>query len=226
MSLTEHEAITAAKTSPTARGQRVTLLRRLTGLSRRLIQKKYGIPKTTLQNWEEAKGNGLTEKGARNLVSVLKPDGIICSYEWLMFGVGSSPQIIDRQSGEKSTPENMTDDEQSALMASELRLFHQHYPTAIDYVVVDDGMEPRFIPGEQVAGCRQHGQAIEACVGLDCIVQVAAGDLLLRQIKQRGANGHYTLSCINPVTTVEKPVLYDVELVMAAPVIWARRKNK
>lgn len=220
------------KASPQARGKRVETLRRMTHLSRRAFQEKYGIAPSTLQNWEDVKGNGLTEKGARRILTLLKPSGIHCSFEWLMYGVGPGPQISEQfyieepvapYQANKSTPDENT---QEALIAQELLLFHQHNPkTAIDFVVPDDSMEPRFIKGEQVAGCRSHGKDIEKLVGLDCIVQTSEGDVLLRTIKKVSPDGRYTLTCSNPNTAIEKPILYDVELLNAAPVIWARRKN-
>ncbi len=226
MSISEHNDITELKTSASARGNRVAILRRMTRLSRRLVQQKYSIPKTTLQGWEEGKGNGLTEKGAKKLISALKADGIYCSYDWLMFGIGQAPHAVGRFNVENFSSdedEESAPEKQKELIAEELQLFYEHHETAIDFIVADDGMEPRFIQGEHVAGCRKHREAIAHCVGLDCIVQTAAGDLLLRRIKRADGNDCYTLSCINLNTTLEKPVLYEVELIMAAPVIWARR---
>ncbi len=228
MSMTENNNNAQLRVSPRARGERVAVLRRMTRLSRRLVQQKYGISKTTLQGWEEGKGNGLTEKGAKKLISALKADGVHCSYEWLMFGVGAAPQTIGRFGSENFSSteiDDLSQAEQNEFIADELQLFHQHYETAIDFIVADDGMEPRFIQGEYVAGCRKHLDAIEKCIGLDCIVQTSEGDVLLRRLKQSSINGHYTLQCINPDTTVEKPYLYDVKILMAAPVIWTRRKD-
>ena len=107
----------------------------------------------------------------------------------------------------------------------ELLLFRTHYPNAMDFIVSDDGMEPDYKIGEYVAGSSRYHQQIEHLVGLDCIVKTMEGEVFLRHIKKRGEDGRYTLACINSKTTVEKPILYDVELFSAAPVIWTRRKD-
>lgn len=230
MTKIDNETPIKSISSPLARGKRVALLRRLTGLSRRIMHDKYGIPKTTLQNWEEGKGSGLSDKGAHKLISLLKADGIISSYEWLMFGLGKWPIVVE--GSPYALPQNIQNpshliEEQDQFITEELQLFHQHYPhSAIDYMVADDAMEPRFIKNEYVAGIRHHGQLIENLIGLDCIVQTSDGDLLLRHIKKRELNGLYILSCSNMNTIIDKPILYDIELIMAAPVIWARRKNR
>jgi DNA-binding transcriptional regulator YiaG len=223
---------TDIKATPAARGKRVETVRRMTRLSRRAFRERYGLSASSLQNWEDAKSGGLTDKGARKIIALVKPDGIICSFEWLMYGVGPSPQIVSDTfySTENTKPHQKTvaisEDVQATMIIQELLAFHQDYPeTGFDFIVPDDSMEPRFIKGEYVAGCRRHGKEIEKLIGLDCIVQTSAGDVLLRTIKKIGLDGRYTLACSNPNTTVEKPILYDVELLIAAPVIWTRRKD-
>lgn len=214
--------------SAEARARRVESVRKITGLSRRAFQEKYGISAGTLQNWEDVKANGLTEKGAIKLVKVLKPDGINCTVEWLMYGIGQAPQIPDYlQSKTIAHPKlsyRIDSVTEASLIAEELLLFRQHYPDAIDIVVIDDGMEPCFMVGDHIAGVRRNSTAIAMVVGHDCIVQTIEGDVLLRNVKKGSAEGLYTLVCINQQTTVTKPILYDVPLFTAAPVVWMRRK--
>lgn len=61
-----------------------------------LLRKKFAehdaIPVGTLPNWEVAKLNDLTEKGAFKLVSSLAKLGIHCNFEWLMYSVGADSQ--------------------------------------------------------------------------------------------------------------------------------------
>lgn len=216
------------KTTPHARGMRIKTLRLMTSLSRRLFRERYGIPPTSLQNWEDAKGNGLTEKAARKIIQLLKPDGILCSFEWLMYGVGAAPQVTDKfYFGEKNLVSEIKNECESEIekISRELLLFHQHHVTALDYIVSDNTMSPRFIAGEYVAGCKHHGAAIKNCVGYDCIVQLIDGSILLRTIKNFTAENKYTLTCTNSNSEIDKPVLYDMELLCAAPIIWARRKQ-
>lgn len=215
-----------------ARARRVESMRKSMGFSRRAFEERYGVSASTLQNWEDVKLNGLTEKGATKLIRALKSDGVGCTLEWLMFGVGSAPQIpehlIYKQpvlAKKRASQVVFDNDEQDAIIAKELLLFREHHPHAIDLVVKDDGMAPRFIIGDYVAGVRRNKVHIKALLGLDCIVQTQEGDILLRKLKPGTADGFYTLACSNPNAEVKKPILYDVELIAAAPVIWMRRKD-
>ncbi len=216
------------KSSNKARAQRIRRLRGMMDLSRREFAIRYGIPARTLQNWEDAKGNGLTEAGARKITGVFKAEGIHCTIEWLLHGVGSPPEIpyIDYPSSISTQQEWLVkDDAQIALIMQELKLFQEHYPHAIDFIVADDGMEPCFTINEYIAGNRRFQKDIETIVSRDCIVQTAEGEKLLRQVKAGSIPGHYNLICTNINTTVAKPILYDVELISAAPVIWTRKKD-
>ncbi|MFU8797196.1 MAG: hypothetical protein ACNA7Y_00600, partial [Gammaproteobacteria bacterium] len=55
-----------------ARGERLTRVRGMANLSRADIEKKYGIPANTLKNWERGRNTGLTEIGARRIVTMLQ----------------------------------------------------------------------------------------------------------------------------------------------------------
>ena len=212
--------------TPEARGKRVAILRGMTRLSRRAFSEQYLIAARTLQNWEDALSGGISKGGARKIVAAIKPDGIHCTYEWLMFGIGEGPKVIEPVSNsalEDSPP--LSADEQDKFIADELLLFRHHHKGVIDFVVADNGMEPRFVVGDYVAGIRRAKEAIDSIVGLDCIVQTLDGEVLLRTVKKGNAAGYYTLICSNSHTTIAKPILYDVVLLYAAPVIWTRRKD-
>lgn len=210
-----------------ARGQRVESLRNLLGLSRRSFSEKYGIPGSTMQNWEDAKSSGLSEKGALSLVQIFKKEGIHFTYEWLMEGVGTGPEIINRVYLEKrgiAAQHHASSEMDDAQIIEELGLFQQHHPDAIHLIVEDDGMLPRYIVGEWVAGRRYYQEAIDNLVGMDCIAQTIEGNVLLRNLRKSLLSQRYTLACSNNETSVIRPILYDVELISAAPVIWTRRK--
>jgi len=205
-----------------ARAKRVKSLRQLTQLSRRAFSERYGIPAPTLQNWEDAKGNGLSEKGARNIVQLLKEAGIYCSLDWLMYGIGTGPQLTGyRYEVKEPVPNNAWSQKDSTCIEEELSLFRRHFPSSIELVVPDDSMEPRFTKGEWVAGIRH--QSASNINGKVCIVLTKDGQMVLREVRNSDIPNRYTLACLNLKTTAKKPFIYDVELVYAAPVIWCRR---
>ena len=72
------------KTAAKQRATRLKTTREMTGLTRKKFQDRYGIPKGTLQNWESARFNGLTVKGANVIINAFLAEGINCSAEWLL----------------------------------------------------------------------------------------------------------------------------------------------
>lgn len=222
--------ITDPKSSDKARALRLRTLRNLLDLSRNDIDKRHSLPAGTLQNWEDAR-IGLTQQGARRVIQIYKKEGLNCTFTWLMFGAGDAPKITERFSidlsafsalgGEERSP--VKDEEELAQISKELLLFRQAYPEYIDIVVPDDAMVPRFIAGEFVAGCRLFGKDIDKAMQLDCIVHLNDNEILLRNLRHGSRTGVYTLACTNPNTNIDKPFLYDVEVLSAAPIIWARR---
>ncbi|EAX32065.2 transcriptional regulator [Coxiella burnetii 'MSU Goat Q177'] len=212
-----------------ARAKRVQAAREMTKLSRREFAKKSGIANTTLQHWEDGEKHTLPEKSVRRFIKALLNLGVHCSYDWLMHGKGPAPQYAGHVIFQEETTDLPThgarqknEDEE---IKEELTLFLSRNKNTVHLVVSDDAMEPRFVQGEVVAGVRVYGKEIEKLIGLDCIVLVQGGDLLLRTILKGDVEGYYHLGYTNPKTTASKPFLYNIELVNAAPVILARRNS-
>lgn len=216
------------KSSQEARARRVKSLRQMTRLSRRAFAEKFGIPASTLQNWEDIGANGLSEKGAIKLTRVLKFTGIHCSIEWLLHGVGASPIISERlyldsiQSALVHSPH--ADDKEMKLIAAELLLFREHYQQQVmDMVVQDDGMYPTYVEGQYIAGVRNL-TSFHCFIGRDCIIQTEEGVITSRQLRLGSIPDHFNLVCTNSQTILSKPIQYDVRVVAVAPIIWCRSK--
>lgn len=200
---------------PIARGKRLTMARNMTNLSREDLAKKYQLSSSTLQSWETPKHGGLTQKGAAKIVAILAKEGIQCSTDWLLSGIGVGPQAIGK---------NRSYSPESAIIA-EILTFRTHNPDAIDIIVKDDGLDPIYCEGDYVGGRKRYDTAISTAIGKTCIVETTDGETLLRYLRPGHRPNHYTLICLNPETTVLKPVLYDIALKSAAPIIWHRRKE-
>lgn len=223
------------RSSKESRARRLESLRGLTRLSRGDFAKRCGVKPGSFQNWEGPRFGGLTEKAAKKIIRGAKTLGIYCTLEWLMHGIGLGPQIDERLylggsthtalAVEQPKQTYVSSDEESRRIAEELLLFRQHYIDAVDFVVNDDGMYPRFKAGEYVAGQWCFNQEIESAVGQDCIVKLIDGEILLRNVKKGSTAERYTLICTNSNTSVDKPILYDMELIAAAPVIFMRRRD-
>lgn len=77
-----------------ARGKRLKTVRIMTGLTRKLFEEKYGISASTIQSWEIGEADGLTEHDVKRLLPVLLKEGIACTEQWLLYGIGSFPHIM------------------------------------------------------------------------------------------------------------------------------------
>jgi transcriptional regulator with XRE-family HTH domain len=222
------------KSSAEARGSRLKKLRMLAGLSRKAMEKEYRISASTLQSWEDGKAGGLTPKGSRRVIEALSKEGVVCSLDWLLHGIGIGPKVADRvyhgfvgrddeeHKGSSKVTDSMPDD---AAISKELLAFRHANADAMDILILGDEMSPEYLPGDYVAGRRRYHKTIEQTVGLDCIVETVMGDTLLRRVRRGSREGVYTLLCTNSKTVTPLPVLYDVEVLSSAPVTWRRRKD-
>lgn len=223
-----------AKSSAESRGKRLKSLRMMTGLSRKALEEQYGISASTIQSWEDAKAGGLTEKGAKRVITVFKKEGVRCSIDWLLFGIGFPPQLSNKlfdesesgEAGSHHTPTiGLETPSEDRAIVNELLVFRQNNPDAVEYIVADNGMSPSFTEGDYIAGKRRLGNHIDSVVGMDCVIETQDNEILFRRLKRGQKAGTYNLICTNIDTTVKHPVLYDRELLSAAPVIWHRRKD-
>ena len=206
-------------------GRRLKMARTLAGLSRKVLEDKYGISMHTLQAWELGR-NPLTDKAASNLVEIFHSTGISCSMQWLLEGVGKSPALLESE----FTPYPPLDKDIAPLLdkentiQKEIDFFRTHNPNAIVVMVSDDTMEPRYSQGDFVGGTQYIiPQKIEECVGQDCIIEITDGTFFRRLMKRK--NG-YALVSLNPQTETEDPVIFAKHILAATPIIWHRWKFK
>jgi hypothetical protein len=80
-------------------------------------------------------------------------------------------------------------------------------------------MLPQYKIGDYVAGIKKNSDEISPLIGEVCIIQTANNEILVRQMLKGTLNDTYTLVCVNAKTTVISPVLFDVEISTAAPII-------
>jgi len=205
-----------------ARGQRLQSIRRSLRLSRKAFAEKFGISIHTLQNWEIAKNGGLSEQRAFNLTALLKANHIYCSTEWLLYGTGPAPSLHDLNSNDAiDLPYStlLTDSIQE-----DLELFYRRHPhRAVHMIITDDGHAPYYQVGDYVAGIRHFGSDFEKLIGEICIIHTQAGEQLVGQLKPGSLADRYHAVYLNPNTTLPKPIVYDLEISMVAPIIWALR---
>jgi transcriptional regulator with XRE-family HTH domain len=206
------------------RGKRLRWLRNIANLSRQELENRYHVNTSTLKGWEIGRSGGLSEKGARKILKIFDRHGVLCSFEWLMYEIGIGPQIRERIK-KFSVQNNIEGNDEKRLMVKGSNSFCQNNKKPMEFIVVDKGMEPYYFRGDYVGGIGYFGNNIKKTVGFNCIIQTQSGELFLRRIRKGSKQDCYDLVCTNLQADIEKPILYDIRLVSAAPVIWIRRKR-
>lgn len=214
-----------ASHDPKERGKRLKLARNMAGLTREELEQKYGISASTIQSWEAAKAGGLTEKGANRAISVFRQEGIWCTIDWLLNGLGAPPQASSTYFHgvqEETTHSSISDDQ---AIQQELTKFRVLHTEVLELIIADDAMLPYYQIGDHVMGKPKQGDDIQSLVGSDCIVETVEGEILLRRLRVGMHSGIYTLFCTNPDTEVLHPTMYNQKLKSAAAVLWKRRPD-
>lgn len=207
------------KASAETRGKRLKWLRKMADLTRQNLFERYGIKVTTQRSWEQGCATGLTEQGARRIITALQKEGLNCSISWLLYGKGPAPTIYTDISA------TMTPATQDTAITAELTYFLETHVNSTYFLINDDGMEPPFFLNNTIAGIQRFGNEIDTLLGLTCIVETESGQRLFRLIKKGSGKYQYHLCCTNINTSVKMPILYDTKLISAAPVIWHRKKD-
>lgn len=208
-------------------GKRIKTARMLAGLSRKQLEEKFYVSASTLQSWEIGR-NPLNEKGAKRLVEIFSKNDLICSVEWLLYGVGTHPKTSDELKFITSSkhgiiePVNWNDE---ISIQKEIETFYIVNHDAVVLLVNDDGMEPAYAIGDYVGGKKRYREKISTALGMNCIVQFNEQISLVRRLKSGSRSGLYNLFCINPDATAQEPVICDVNLIFAAPIIWHRKND-
>lgn len=210
------------RSTPEARAARVKRLRNLANLSRKEMCDDDDMNVNTLKGWEIARYGGLPLDGAHKIIKRVAREGVLCTVEWLLYEDGQAPSVNVGQTTAPLTQSIKKQPEENNI-EEELAFFQKHYPNAIHCKINDDGMSPFCEEGDIVAGIKKTYQEIQTVVGSNCIVQLANGELLCRRVRKGKLENTYNLVCMNSETTLDTPILAEMELISAAAVVWHRK---
>lgn len=206
-------------------GDRLKHIRVLLRVSRAYLHEKYGIPEVTLKSWEN-NTTKLTKSGAQRCVEIYRNEGMIVSEDWILDGIGLDPKATVSVGHYFATPTNkdlpLEDDEIS--MITDANLFKESHLNSVIMIVSNDDMRPFYKPGDYIGGKMRKGDQLSGLINKDCIVYMKNGEKFFRRVIQN-SNGNYNLTCLNPNENTSEPVLYNVKIESAAPVIWHRWKD-
>lgn len=180
--------------------------------------KKYHFSPTTMKYWTRAKGGGLTPKGAKRIVSVMREEGVESNENWLLAGRGSFPQYLDVRKGSEADLSKILQQQEfyEKTINEEMNHFCHAFDSAIVLQIIDDGMEPQYEVDDHVGGIRLYGKHIERFLNCNCIVETEDEKILCRRLTIGNEINSYNLVCTNGKTVVNTPIEYNIKLKSAA----------
>lgn len=208
-------------------GARLKYVReQLIKLSRAEISKKYGLSPDTLAAWENEK-IPVTEKGIDRCIKIYNSENLLVSKEWLLTGEGLSPNFSFELSryfkNFPSSGENSEADDHF-LLIKEIEYFKSLSQNSIVALVPNQDMLPLYSIGDHVGGRLKYDNDIRDCVGKDCIILLEDEAVCIRRVAKGKDDNHYNLVCINPsYDGNSEPVMFNMKIKSAAPIIWHRR---
>jgi transcriptional regulator with XRE-family HTH domain len=208
-------------------GRRLKYVReKLLKISRADVAKKHGLSADTLAAWENEK-NPLTEKGLDRCIKIFNAENLIVSREWILTGEGIHPNFtFDLSRYFKTIPAENSNQpvDDAILLAREIEFFRSLSSDSVTGLIANADMLPLYAQGDHVGGRFVYGDDIESCIGKDCIVHTKDGAVFIRRVVKNINNKSYNLVCLNPEWNGNpEPVMFDVEIEKAAPIIWHRR---
>lgn len=124
------------------RGLRLRYARGLALLSRKDLGKLIDYTERSQFSWEEGE-SPISDKIAFKVIYALQKYNVKCSYEWLMDGVGETPQRIENLQNLILDSALIAADDQ-LLFETDIMLFKKRYPDSLVLEIRDDKAVPKY----------------------------------------------------------------------------------
>lgn len=167
-----------------------------------------GVHKQTLKFWDSAHFTGLSEKGARKIIALMKTKNIECSLDWLMHGYGIGPSTVTVETSKEADSIN-----------KEMIEFEKHNPNSVVFKLTDISMTPPYRQGDFIAGVNKSPQT---CVNKHCIVTLSDNSTVFRHVSKVETKENKILAnlhCLNFDYDDNDAKLIGVEVLNMAPII-------
>ena len=195
---------------------RIKRLRAALRLTQAALANLVGVTQPTVNRWE--RGQSWPEEAhARRLADLAHVDISVFRYGDAPAKRTRDVPIVGYVGAGPLTP---VDDHAQGAGLDELELDERDGVDPIAVIVRGDSMHPVYRDGDVVRGSRRRGADTAACVGKDCIVKLAAGEILLKAVHKGSRRGTFTLASYNPAETP----LQDVRIEWCAPVLRVYRR--
>lgn len=150
-------------------------------LNRKSFCERYQINRYTMQSWE----NGLHVSKGKNVekfIEALAREGVYCSAEWLIDGIGDAARpLLAKSQTKTSSREILPRNENLERIISTLKEAHvEAGETLITCPINDDAMAPKFMAGDMV-----FGRSIKDKASLHqkyCIAKMSQSRMITRKV--------------------------------------------
>ncbi len=199
------------------RGVRLRIARSLTLYSTRAaFCAKHGFIIQTIQMWELGE-NSPSSRQLQRFVDALKQEGISCSKEWLLHGVGDPPLL-----GKPTTDDSPMQLSASDQVDREVQLFTslsaRRGIKAVVLTVANANMQPDFVETDRVGGYEVAEENIDTMVGQTCLIKPKA-KAPWQVGKLQKAGDHYVVA----THSSDCPPIVTTRLAGVAQIVWHRR---
>lgn len=199
------------------RGARLRIARSLTLYSTRAaFCAKHNFTIQTIQMWELGE-NAPSMRQLQRFLDALNQEGVACSREWLLYGVGDPP-VRGKPTADNSPTRLSAGDQVDREAELFVSLSARRGIEAMVIVVSDASMEPEFEPTDRVGGYAVPQGDINAMLGHTCLVKAKSKGTW--QIgKLRRAGDHYVMTVNSP----DCPPTVSRRLAGVARIVWHRK---
>ena len=201
------------RATPEARAERLRQIRNMANLSRKQLCADNLINFNTYKGWELATSGGLPLDGAQQVIDRVKKEGVVCTLDWLIYGKGFGPYIVDETRALKKEQESF---EEISCILNEVYLFKKQFFNAIHAQIADDGLEPDFHIKDFVGGIQHDNKNLEPLLNQKCLIILSNGQTLVRYLKRGSEPNTFLLLCSNPKTKQPNLNIHPSEIVEIA----------
>lgn len=191
------------------RGRRLKQARLLTGMTITDLTQDRFINYNTFCAWESGRHAGLTLKGAKKAVKRLGEQGVECSLEWLMSGIGHPPRRMSDQATVQDTGQSLT--------IEALKTLKSQFPGFVVCPITDDAMLPLYHKGDYLLGPQINKGELKRFADQPVIAMLNSGEIVVRMVQTLPDHKEIKLVANNPLSL--SPKIWDSSIEKLAVVL-------
>ncbi|ODN41342.1 hypothetical protein [Piscirickettsia litoralis] len=215
------------------RGIRLSFAIKMSRLNRQEFSKESKIPINTLRTWEKPNREnvGLKSKSADKVIAALFDVGVICTKQWLLYGIGVTPMLTSTAKSLIDLPLNNTmpkvvdesqNDEETEIIR-EIQFFKQNSNGNIIVIIQDDSMLPFYSSFDYVGGKLRESN-IDQYIGRNCIIKIEGQEsYIISRFKKHGDK--YILYNTNVDSVASVNIYKDVKITALAEITFHRKRE-